>query len=384
MADASYLIAGAALGMADSALSRYNGNTMGLIGDSLFGLGFDAATMGIGSSVWPHQMMMNSGGRIKFGYNAGISGQRTDQMVARFQTDIIDRRPSFVIICGGTNDYIQGYSVSSALKNIETMVTMALPERITPILSTIPPRDAGGFLEVQQHNAGIRKLSQKYGLHVLDIHSILVDPSNGKYKPEYTSDGIHYNVAAGKVIGHYAANELIPKLPAFSLDLPVMNSGARNLLKNSLFLLDTDSNGVPDTWTYFGSGVATSTIVTGDSNIKGNWLVMEKTDTAADKTYQQQSLTGWSPGDRIAFMGRFRTTLESGAGRVNAQLDWTGASGFIRPLNAWQTNNEGVFNVEAVIPAGVTALTVKLTFGSGTGKVEYAQLGLYNLTTDPY
>ncbi|MEC0110423.1 GDSL-type esterase/lipase family protein [Paenibacillus taichungensis] len=387
MADKSSKIAGAALGAAESALSRYNGNSMACIGDSLFGLGFDAASSGIGASVWPHQFMMMSGGRIKFAYNAGVSGERTDQILARFQTAVIDRKPSFVFICGGTNDYIQGYAVADTLNNIEKMVKMGLESRITPVLSTVPPKQDGDHLKIQQHNAGLRKLSQKYGLHLIDIYTILVDPATGDIRTQYKSDDRHYNIAGAKAIGQIVANEFLPKLPAYVLDLPGMNNGPRNLLKNSLFVT-AGTGGLAGSWSLNGTAVdVTSSLVAATDPIRGNWLVMDKTAataSAGSKNYYQQITTGFKPGDRILFMGRFKSEIEASTSKLTVQLQWTGASGFIRPLNAWATDNDGVFNIEATVPAGTTSLTVTMALNDGLGKVSFAQLAVYNLTNDPY
>ncbi|MCG7385089.1 GDSL-type esterase/lipase family protein [Paenibacillus sp. ACRRY] len=373
-----------ALSAAKNAQSRYRGNDIALMGDSLTGLSFDAATTGIGSGVWVHQLLMRSNGALQYVYNAGISGQRTDQMLARFDTDIVNKRPSLCTIMGGTNDVKQGILPAVALANIEAMVLKCFPARITPILATIPPLDEGKVTEVLQVNAGIYKIARKYGLDVLDFYSLLVDPATSKYKSGYSTDGIHPGTTPVKLMGQYAAEQLLPKLPAFRTNVPAVNNAPNNLLKNSLFLTDANADGVADNWTMYGTGVATSSLTTGDATIKGSWMTMDKTDAASTKTYSQAISTGFKAGDVIAFTGRVKTTVEGTEMPVTVQLAYTGASGMMRPLNNWKTDNNGIFYVEGVVPTGATALTVTMTAGAGTGKAEYAQFAVYNLSNEVF
>src|SRR3989442_5861562 len=45
--------------------------------------------------------------------NRGVNGERSDQIRARFQRDVVDARPDAVVIVAGVNDVYQGRSAAS-------------------------------------------------------------------------------------------------------------------------------------------------------------------------------------------------------------------------------------------------------------------------------
>lgn len=68
--------------------------------------------------------------------NSGVGGNTSAQMLARFQTDVVNYKPRCVAILAGTNDTTP---LSQTLPNIKSMVKQALTAGIVPILATIPP-----------------------------------------------------------------------------------------------------------------------------------------------------------------------------------------------------------------------------------------------------
>jgi lysophospholipase L1-like esterase len=75
----------------------------------------------------------------------GISGQNSAQVLARFQTDVIDLHPEIVHILVGTNDVYPGWTLGpsrsnsiDSVANVEAMVRTAQASGIHVILATIP------------------------------------------------------------------------------------------------------------------------------------------------------------------------------------------------------------------------------------------------------
>jgi hypothetical protein len=79
--------------------------------------------------------------------NKGVAGNTTDQMLARFQTDVINLHPDVVHILGGTNDVLKENWVQSSqcgpdtCENISAMTQMALAAGIRVVIGT--PLEAG-------------------------------------------------------------------------------------------------------------------------------------------------------------------------------------------------------------------------------------------------
>jgi acyl-CoA thioesterase-1 len=151
----------------------------------------------------------------------GISGQRSSQVLARFQTDVIALHPEIVHILIGTNDVYPGWilypSAPNAVNspaNVEAMVQMAQDNGIHVILATIPPWgcDASDctlaesadssptrYDRINTWNAWIEQYALSKGIPVADYHSALLAPDGEHYVPDLTLDGVHPS-AAGYVV----------------------------------------------------------------------------------------------------------------------------------------------------------------------------------------
>src|ERR1700761_356939 len=109
------------------------------IGDSVTAL---FASAGFGQPEWSQHPNWT---------NKGIVGQNSNQILARFQTDVIDLKPSVVVILAGTNDVYPDWTLGpsevpavflnyiDSPANIEQMVQMAQSAGIKVVLGTIPP-----------------------------------------------------------------------------------------------------------------------------------------------------------------------------------------------------------------------------------------------------
>ncbi|MEE3135819.1 MAG: GDSL-type esterase/lipase family protein, partial [Candidatus Neomarinimicrobiota bacterium] len=78
--------------------------------------------------------------------NRGISGQTTPQMLIRFRPDVIDLRPTAVVILAGINDIAENTGPSTVKMiagNIISMAELAESNGIKVIISSILP--ASGF-----------------------------------------------------------------------------------------------------------------------------------------------------------------------------------------------------------------------------------------------
>jgi hypothetical protein len=91
--------------------------------------------------------------------NKGVPGNTTDQMLARFQTDVIDLHPDVVHIMGGTYDAIDETWPSGsqcgpdACENIDTMTQMARDAGIQVVVGT--PLDVGNMTLDQEINLAV-------------------------------------------------------------------------------------------------------------------------------------------------------------------------------------------------------------------------------------
>ncbi|MEZ5316265.1 MAG: GDSL-type esterase/lipase family protein [Vicinamibacterales bacterium] len=71
--------------------------------------------------------------------NRGVNGERTDEIAARFDRDVLDRRPHAVVIIAGVNDVYQGRSADAVIKQLRSLYNRAGAERIPVLAGSILP-----------------------------------------------------------------------------------------------------------------------------------------------------------------------------------------------------------------------------------------------------
>lgn len=71
--------------------------------------------------------------------NRGIDGQRSDEILARFQRDVVQEAPDYVIVLAGVNDIYQGIPLESIKRNILEMYASAVKAKIVPVAATVLP-----------------------------------------------------------------------------------------------------------------------------------------------------------------------------------------------------------------------------------------------------
>ena len=153
--------------------------------------------------------------------NRGITGQTTPQMLVRFRADVINLKPSVVVILGGTND-IAGNTGPSTIEmigdNIMSMAELAKANGIKVILSSIlpaldypwePGKNPSG--KIVKLNRIIKDYADKSGIVYLDYFQSMVDERNG-LKDELTDDGVHPNAAGYKVMAPLAEEAIAKAL----------------------------------------------------------------------------------------------------------------------------------------------------------------------------
>jgi lysophospholipase L1-like esterase len=132
----------------------------------------------------------------------GISGQTTLQMVVRFRADVIALKPLLVHIMAGTNDVAGNNGLESDADiegAIESMVEMALANRIKVVLASIPPTEEFKWRpgikpapRIRRLNSWIKAYTIRIGIGYADYWPALA-ADNGAMKPNLSADGVHPN-----------------------------------------------------------------------------------------------------------------------------------------------------------------------------------------------
>ncbi len=134
--------------------------------------------------------------------NRGISGQTTPQMLLRFRADVLNLKPSVVVILAGTNDIAGNtgpMSFDMTMNNIISMCELAKSNNIKVVLSSVLPAFDFPWREglnpdqkIPKLNKLIKAYADENGIVYLDYFSTMVDDKNG-LQEKFTSDGVHPN-----------------------------------------------------------------------------------------------------------------------------------------------------------------------------------------------
>ena len=140
--------------------------------------------------------------------NAGLSGDTTATMRARFERDVLACRPRAVHVMGGTNDLWYGdpgAEAASSIANISWMAEAARSHGLAVILAPPPPiaRVAEPLFAHPELFATLRnavgEIARADGHVLVDYAGSLADAVE-QPRPGMTTDGVHLTRAAYRAI----------------------------------------------------------------------------------------------------------------------------------------------------------------------------------------
>ncbi|MGO4880070.1 MAG: GDSL-type esterase/lipase family protein [Bryobacteraceae bacterium] len=138
--------------------------------------------------------------------NRGISGQITDEMLARMQADVIDLKPRAVLVLGGINDIGRGIAAGAIENNLAMMADLAEAHHIVPMFASLLPvsdyhkdvnpqyarTDRLPPARILEVNAWLKSFCDQRHYVYVDYYAALVDKS-GFLGAELADDGLHPN-----------------------------------------------------------------------------------------------------------------------------------------------------------------------------------------------
>jgi lysophospholipase L1-like esterase len=134
----------------------------------------------------------------------GIVGQNTDQMLMRFEDDVVALSPVAVVIAGGANDALVFEGPPAALRqavvariarNVRAMADIAAANRIKVVIAAVTPcrgcaalgRDPQTLIAA---NAWLRGFAAERGYPFVDYWAALAD-ADGQLAEPLSKDGLH-------------------------------------------------------------------------------------------------------------------------------------------------------------------------------------------------
>jgi lysophospholipase L1-like esterase len=113
--------------------------------------------------------------------NRGVNGERTDQIAARFDRDVLEAKPAIVIIIAGVNDVYQGRPVGQTTERLRAMYDRAQQAGIAVVAGTIIPYNSATAeqnVTMHQINAWIQsQTARNPALAFVDTRAAVAAPA---------------------------------------------------------------------------------------------------------------------------------------------------------------------------------------------------------------
>ncbi len=182
-----------------------NSQTLLILGDSL-SAGYN---MPIEQS-WPSLLSEQLKARDKSAkvVNASISGDTTNNGLARLPALLALHKPTSVLIELGANDGLRGFPPALISKNIENMINLIKAENSDALLMQIQVPPNYGKRYSQAFSSLYPQLSEKYSTPLIPffLEQLIVNPQ------WIMNDGLHPTPEAQPWIAEYMAEQLAPYL----------------------------------------------------------------------------------------------------------------------------------------------------------------------------
>jgi lysophospholipase L1-like esterase len=365
-------------------------NRVVLLGDSLSSVNGgpgSSSPLYMSTSGWFTWANIRLGHRLVLVNNAGVAGERVDQMLARFASSVTAYSPSIVTVLGGTNDVSQSRSYDLIIADLAAIYDSVYATGALCLAIPIPPittlSDANRTT-LQKVNRWIKEQArQRKRFVVSDIGAAIVDPSTSTFSTSWspasgmTSDGIHPTPAAAPLMGRIFADDVSPYLARAPL-LFQGNADVTNLVTNGgIYGTGTSS---PTGWGS-SSDIGTWSYVARSDGVAGNWAQF----TLAGAGFMQMASTnitsGFSTGDKIYVTIEYETTYTPGTvTSFYLALYRNGSNVAADPstfAQAIDVPTSGVLETMAyTVPASTTALRGYL-FVTSTGGTTVVKVGRF-------
>ena len=347
---------------------------------------------GLGNSItaahssWWKSACRASGGTMIAGTNAGITGNTSAQIAARYAADV-PTGARLVTLMEGSNDASNGVTVAAHVSAMRTTIEGLLARGQLPLFAGTPPRNSYAGI-MHAYRLADYALAREYQIpFALPWEAYAHTDGSGSWASSASTDGIHPTTAVQEAAGIKAWQQWTGQTPAIMLPTAqAITIGA--IQSNAMMLTDTNADGIPDGWSSTAASGATKVNALASAGL-GNWFSVEMTGSTSGSSYVNISrafTTGFSPGNTLQWVGRIKTEGMSNA-MLKFYLVCTGGTTTEVILHQYMLDNlaDATHQMEFVVPAGTTTITLyallQATASGGVGKVSIAQQQLWNLTT---
>jgi PGF-pre-PGF domain-containing protein len=254
--------------------------------------------------------------------NMGISGQKTSQIKNRFDSDVIELSPTYVLIEGGINDRNVAVNKEGIINNWESMIQESHNNDIIPVIMLIlPSKETETRLnQITELNNELIEIAWDYPSSIVvdarDYVGHETSPDCWVIDESYTTDGLHFNSAGHEKIAQAIADTFDTTPPVIddvtlSNSTPCPGDDVQVIVKVDADFIRVESEGIKldyieedDLWKgIITSKEGTHTVHVSVRDLAGNIVWDNSTTYTTHTTPDTTSPIITGPGDQLIEQG---------------------------------------------------------------------------------
>lgn len=157
--------------------------------------------------------------------NLGHSGDTVATMNARFEKDVLPVHPKILVIMGGVNDFRNGTTAGEIIPQLKQIGDKCRANGIIPVYATATPINPNfianwSYISAPAPNWKTAQVELNQWImqqeYAVDVSSAMTDVY-GLLREDYTTDGLHPDMQAKKMIGETISDYLLRTFPGKNL-----------------------------------------------------------------------------------------------------------------------------------------------------------------------
>lgn len=337
--------------------------------------------------------MLESDARLKYAGHVGVGGATAEEVRDDSLPAVLalDPPPRYCVVDAMTNN-MGDVDLAGARGALLTILDELRAAGIEPVVANVPPRDGGSgaeYANIAATNAWLSRRAELDGFALADWYGALVDHASGEFAAGMLLPGdvtgLHASAAGAHAMGLAILEALAWDLDGRAAALATNDADPIDFIFAGCFT-GGGGAGVPAGWAELSStgGTAYTVLEDEDDEIVGQWFRVVQTGAGTTMVVLPLNFD-LVPGHRVRWAGRFLAEdLAAGATTVNLFIGGAGAAQIgdaEATLLGWHSEDvSGAFELDFVVPVGVTTAYLVLSITGGAGAVQIAQQSLVDLT----
>lgn len=334
-----------------------------------------------------------SNGRMSIVKNSGVSGYKTEQVLAKLQAEGISSTANCMYVSEGTNDAKASVTVAAHIANMREIVLYAVSRGVPVIIGVCPPTDSTYQSITHTYYHAEIELAKQLSVPWIDPWATVTDTDGTLTAGTADATLEHVSVGPQWGMGAYLMDWLGGTRQSMLLPRSQSAPGLVNTTANQLCLTDTNADGMPDGWSVLTmTGYTINARTDAAFPYRGKLNSISISQTGASYLHRPGYTTGWAVGETVRISG-FLAIESSTNLRLDVIVRCQGSVSTV-PIAITYFGDTALHYFEnsvVIAGTGLTDLQIQLkasnavgSIAAYSGTVKWGGVHLYNVTRNQF